>query len=177
MLLAILKTIPDHRRGQGRMYDLPHMVLFSILAIVGGAKSYRQIHAFMKAHLPALREHFQCAWKRTPAYTTIRWIIQGLDKAALEKAFRAHASGLVVTREGKHISFDGKVVRGSFDHFEDKKAIQVLSALLAQDKLILGHEIIDEKTNEIPVTRQMLSDLGLTHAIISADALHCQKKR
>ena len=159
------------------MYDLPHLVLFSILAIVGGAHSYRQIHAFIRTHLPILNEHFQCAWKRTPAYTTIRWIIQGLDKAALEKAFRTHASALIVTHEGKHISFDGKVVRGSFDHFEDKKAVQVLSALLAQDKLILGHETIGEKTNEIPVSQQMIKDLGLQGCTISADALHCQKKR
>jgi len=30
------------------------------------------------------------------------------------------------------VGFDGKVVRGSFDQFQDQKAIQVLSAFLTE---------------------------------------------
>jgi hypothetical protein len=177
MLLELLKSIPDHRRGQGRMYALPYVILFSILAIIGGAKSYRQVHSFIKTHRSVLNEHFNIKWRRAPAYTTIRGIIQNTNKDELEKAFRQHAGKLVVTKDDKHITFDGKVVRGSFDNFEDKKAIQILSALLVQDALILGHETINEKTNEIPVSRKMIKDLGLKGCIVSADALHCQKKR
>ncbi len=40
-LLDLLGTIPDPRRAQGRMYRLPPVLLFSILAVVAGANSYR----------------------------------------------------------------------------------------------------------------------------------------
>jgi hypothetical protein len=40
-------VVPDHRRPQGRMYDLGHLLLFSVLAVVSGATSYRKIQRFM----------------------------------------------------------------------------------------------------------------------------------
>ena len=46
--LAQLGEITDPRRKEGKMYDLTHVLLFSILAIVTGANSYRGIHTFME---------------------------------------------------------------------------------------------------------------------------------
>jgi hypothetical protein len=74
------------------------------------------------------------------------------------------------------IAVDGKVLRGSFDSFEDKKAIQVLSFFDTLNGLILAHEIIDEKTNEIPVFQRLIKELGLGDVVYTLDALHCQKK-
>jgi DDE family transposase len=36
-LLGLLAEVPDPRRGQGQKYKLPHVLLFSILAVVTGA--------------------------------------------------------------------------------------------------------------------------------------------
>ena len=41
--LPQLATIPDPRRAEGKLYQLPHVLLFSIFAIVSGANSYRGI--------------------------------------------------------------------------------------------------------------------------------------
>ncbi|WP_106078244.1 transposase family protein [Chromobacterium amazonense] len=43
LTFAILSSIPDHRRGQGRLFDLPHVLLCSILAVLAGADSYRSV--------------------------------------------------------------------------------------------------------------------------------------
>ena len=42
-LLAALEAIPDPRRRQGRRYPLAHLLLFSVLAVLAGATSYRGI--------------------------------------------------------------------------------------------------------------------------------------
>ncbi|MEO3956948.1 transposase family protein [Chromobacterium piscinae] len=47
LTLAILSSIPDHRRGQGRLFDLPHVLLCSILAVLAGADSYRSVYRFI----------------------------------------------------------------------------------------------------------------------------------
>ena len=52
MLQTIFQEIPDKRRGQGRMYDLPNLLLFSVLAIMSGADSYRKIQTFIKTKQP-----------------------------------------------------------------------------------------------------------------------------
>ena len=49
-LLDILEQVPDPRRAEGRLYKLPHVLLFSILAIVSGCNSYRGIVTFVDVH-------------------------------------------------------------------------------------------------------------------------------
>ena len=55
-------------------------------------------------------------------------------------------------------------------------AILVLSFFDTQSELILAHETIDVKTNEIPVAQALIPQLGLEGAVYALDALHCQKK-
>ena len=50
MLISFLAKIKDHRRKQGQRYQLDHILLFSILAILSGATSYRKIQAFVVNH-------------------------------------------------------------------------------------------------------------------------------
>ncbi len=57
------------------------------------------------------------------------------------------------------IAVDGKVLRGSYDHFEDKKAIQVLSFFETGQGLILAHETIEEKTNKTPLFQRLITEL------------------
>src|SRR3954468_8545674 len=77
----LLTEIEDPRRAEGKLYRLPHVVLFAILAIVAGANSYRTIHSFINVHLARLRDAFGVKWRKAPAYTTIRGILRQLDPA------------------------------------------------------------------------------------------------
>src|SRR3981081_3267505 len=92
--LLLLATIPDPRRAEGKLYQLSHVLLFSILAIVSGANSYRGIRTFIKVHRRKLNKAFKISWKRPPAHTAIRYILQGLTAADVEKTFREHAASL-----------------------------------------------------------------------------------
>ena len=179
-LLGLLAEVPDPRRGQGQLYKLPHVLLFSILAIVTGCNSYRGIVTFIDVHRHKLNATFGLKWRRAPAYTAVRYILKGLDPADVEMAFRRHATLLQAARAtpGKgSIALDGKTLRGSFDNFRDRAASQVLSAFATDTSLILAHVDIDEKSNEIPAAQMLLAELGVAGgAIVTLDALHCQKK-
>jgi len=97
-------------------------LLFSIFAILSGATSYRKVHAFIKANYEVLDETFDLGWKRLPAYTTIRAIIQGTSSAEIEESFRQYSDFLANNDgEKRFAAFDGKVLRGRFDHFQDQK--------------------------------------------------------
>lgn len=176
MLQSFLFRIEDHRRKQGLRYQQGHILLLSILAILSGATSYRKINQFIVSHYAELDEVFALNWKRMPAYTTVRDIIQRTNGTELEKSFRAYSSELGNKEPNKvFIGCDGKVLRGSFDHFHDQRAVQILSAFTSQENIILAHEEIEEKTNEIPVVQQLMEKLGLTDCVFTVDALHCQK--
>ncbi len=177
MLQSFLFKIKDHRRPQGRRYRLGHILLFTIFALMSGATSYRKVHAFIKIHYATLDQVFDLNWKGWPAYTSIRDIIQATSAAEMEACFREYSADLAAGQtQRRWVGFDGKVLRGSFDHFQDRKALQVLSAFLADSRIILAHEEIAEKTNEIPTAQTLFAQLGLSDCIFTFDALHCQEK-
>src|SRR4051794_41899342 len=66
-LLTCLATIPDRRRAEGKMYGQAGVILFSILAMVSGARSYRQIHTLMDRRLGLLNAAFPGAALRRGA--------------------------------------------------------------------------------------------------------------
>ena len=178
-LLSQLATIPDPRRAEGKIYKLPYVLLFSILAIVTGANSYRGIRTFIEVHRSRLNKAYNIKWKRPPAHTAIRYILQGLKGEDVEKVFRDNAAGLnrvAAPKGARIIAFDGKTLRGSFDTFNDAKARQVLSALATDTALVLAHIEIDEKSNEIPAVQRLLEELDVAGHIVTCDAMHCQKK-
>lgn len=182
-LLGLLEEVPDRRRAEGKMYRLPHVLLFSILAIVSGGNSYRSVTTFIDAHRRRLNRAFGLTWRRAPAHTSIRNILQGLDSDALEAAFRRHASLLQAACAkpsgakpgGASLAIDGKTLRGSFDQFRDRTAAQLLGVFATDTALVLAHSDIAEKSNEIPAAQALLAELGLAGQLITLDALHCQK--
>ena len=180
MIATFLEDLKDHRRSQGQRYKLEHIILFSIMSFLSNAKSYRDISRFISTHFEVLKEHFGLSWKKPPGYTTVRNIIIGVDSEELEACFRGYTQSISqmasVNKIGT-IAFDGKTLRGSYDHFQDKRAMQILSMFRTEDKLILAHEVIDQKTNEIPMVQKLLKDIDLDGYYYTMDALHCQKKR
>jgi hypothetical protein len=174
-LLSLLSEIKDPRRAEGKMYKLPHVLLFTILAIVSGANSYRSVRTFMKVHRGRLNKAFGIRWEDAPVHAAIRYILQGLKADDVEKAFRRHAADLDHA-SGRTLALDGKALRQSFDAFHDVRARQVLSAFAPDTALVLAHAEIDEKSNEIPAVQKLLKELGIKDHIVTLDALHCQKK-
>ena len=133
-LLQILQSIPDHRRAEGKRFDLSTVLLYSILGMVAGANSYRQMHEFIRVHLPRLNEAFGLRLPYSPSYTGLRLILRGIDPEALETAFRLHAStfptppsseGLVAIAIDGKSSAKAQTLRGSFDAFHDRKAAHI----------------------------------------------------
>jgi len=83
------------------------------------------------------------------------------------KTFQLNASEI--------ISIDGKTLRGSFDKRDEQKAIHIVSAFASNARLVLGQEKVREKSNEITAIPQLLEMLFLKGAIVTIDAMGCQK--
>ena len=62
VLLTLFSELPDPRRDQGKMYPLAPILLFTVLAMLAGARSYRQVHAFIRTHLDRLNSQGNRTW-------------------------------------------------------------------------------------------------------------------
>jgi len=150
------------------------------MAILSGSTSYRKIERFIHTHRKRLNALCGIQWKRAPAHTSIRYVLTGLNVENLEIVFRSHAKLLQDNSSSNgSIAMDGKVLRGSFDHFSDRKAAQMLSAFETDSHLVLGHIWITdddgEKEHEIQAVQRLMQELGLSEKLFTLDALHTQK--
>ena len=179
-LLAALETVPDPRRRQGTRYPLAHLLLFSVLAVLAGATSYRGIVTFLAVHRDRLGRVYGVRLRRAPAVNTLRNLFLALDPAALEAAFRRLArhldeAGPRSSDGPRAVALDGKTLRRSFDRLHDRAAAHVLGAFATDAALILGHHEVPDVPAEVEAVRRMVRDLGLGGVVITVDALHCQK--
>jgi hypothetical protein len=162
------------------MFDLPHLLLFSILAIASGADSYRKIAIFIEENFKVLSVSFDMYWIRPPSYSVIRRAIHGIDQKKLEKVFRgcSNEAAKFEKEKWKTVSLDGKALKHSFDNVADQRFKQMLSAFLPETNIILAHEKIGiSKENEINAAIKLMKNLKLNNVVYTLDALHTQKKR
>lgn len=178
-LMEMLKGIEDQRSFHGKEYKLHDILMFAILAILAGAKTYTDVATFITVHHDRLRDIFKLKWRHVPDVSAIRKIIVGVDPSEIERVFRQDAQQLETLSESKnkHICFDGKALRGSFSHTKDKRAERVFGAFAAHSSLVLAHiPMGSDKDHEIRAFQQFLLELNLKDVVVTADALHCQKK-
>jgi predicted transposase YbfD/YdcC len=69
-----------------------------------------------------------------------------------------------------------KTARRSFDRAGGKGAIHMVSAWSSTQKLVLGARAVAEKSNEIAAIPELLDLLAIKGAIVTIDAMGCQKK-
>jgi len=156
VLLAALAAVPDPRRPQGQRYSMSHLLLFSVLAVLAGATSYKKIIAFIALQRERLNAVFDTGFRRAPAVNTLRHLFLALGPDDLEAAFRRHAHDLSTRSTPevlRTVALDGKTLRGSFDHLTDRKAVHVLSAFASDAALILGHQELAGAPDEIAAGR------------------------
>lgn len=80
----------------------------------------------------------------------------------------------ILPQGGFRIAVDGKTIRGGKG--DSHKAYHVVSAFAAENQLVLGEIVTDEKSNEITAVPELLDSLNIEDSIVTADAMSCQKE-
>jgi hypothetical protein len=183
VLLDLLGEIEDQREFNGKEYSLKHILFFTVLALLSNVSTYIGVQRFIEAHFEKLKEIFHLKWRRVPTHSCIWRIIVGTNINELERVFRKYSytlSNLIDSAKTTgivHISFDGKSLRGSFSKVKNKNGARIFEAFESLGKIILAHIPLEsDKNHELYAFEEFLKSLNLEGVVISADALHCQKK-
>ncbi len=75
-----------------------------------------------------------------------------------------------------HIAIDGKTLRRSFHRAAGLGPLHLVSAWATNQHLTLGQVAVDGKSNEITAIPQLLALLDLHGALVTIDAMGCQKE-
>lgn len=174
-LLRYFQELPDPRPRHNVMHRFSDILTLSILAVICGADGPTDIERFGKSKLAWLKTFLDLP-HGIPSHDTIGHVLGALDPDTFERCFVQWTRDLARGAVGRFVAIDGKSLRRSFDHANDKAAIHMVSAWCAQNQMVLGQVTCDAKSNEITAVPRLLDLLDLRGATVTADAMHCQKK-
>lgn len=172
-LVEYLKGLPDYRARIG-IYPLWTLAAIGLLAhLCGAPRGQKDLAKFARglssAQRRALGVRRQAGGKYpAPSQPTFCRFMQRLDADALDKIFLQLQEQIrgPAPREDL-IVLDGKEPRHGGGH-------SVLTAVSVPSQHYLGSAMVDIKTNEIPVARELFKKLDLDGRRVSLDALHTQ---
>jgi predicted transposase YbfD/YdcC len=164
----------DPRREHNRFHDLWDIIALTICAVIAGADAWTEVADYGRNKQDFL-ETFLDLPNGIPSHDTIGRVFALLDPAAFQQGFQAWMAALVDATEGRVIAIDGKTLRHSFDTAGGKGPLHLVSAWATANHLTLGQRAVAEKSNEITAIPELLRLLDLHGAVVTIDAMGCQK--
>ena len=171
-IIEHFEDMPDPRQQGKVLYPLTEIILTSLCAIICGAESYVEIEEFGHAKIDFLKQ-FLPFENGIPSHDTFGIVFSSIDAKVFNEKFIAWAQSLKKFMPG-FVAIDGKTVRRSKNG--DIPPVHIVSAWAGQQHLVIGQTKTNEKSNEIKAIPELLSMLALQGAIVTIDAIGCQKK-
>jgi predicted transposase YbfD/YdcC len=174
------KRLPDPRSTINRRHLLVDVIVISICGVLAGADGPEAIAVWAKTKKQWLRKHLKLP-HGIPSHDTIGRVLERLEPAAFQECFAAWLEtlrteeGSALTREQRHVSIDGKTLRRSHDRRRGLGPLHLVSAWATQKGISLGQVATDEKSNEITAIPALLDRIDVSDAVVTIDAMGCQK--
>jgi predicted transposase YbfD/YdcC len=167
--------LPDPRRvTRNKLHPLHDILMIVLSAVLSGIEDWVGMQAFAEEREAWLRERLGLSLPHgIPSHDTLSDVIGRIDPVAFRAAFTAWATAALPDLAGEQVGVDGKAVRGSRDG--QNPAVHLVSAFAGQARWVLAQQAVAEKSNEITAIPDLLALLDLQGAVVSADAMGCQK--
>jgi predicted transposase YbfD/YdcC len=173
-LLRFFDGLEDPRLDRTKLHSLSDILFISLCAIICGADSWTEVELFGHSKQEWLRR-FLPLTNGIPSHDTFGRVFSRLDPTQLEQCFFNWMAALAKISKGRLIAIDGKTLRRSFDKADNRLAIHMVSAWCDANDLVLGQLATSEKSNEIKAIPRLLEMLNIEDAVVTIDAMGCQK--
>jgi predicted transposase YbfD/YdcC len=172
--LEHFEELDDPRQSGKVSYPLNEMLLQCLLAVIAGAEGWVEVAEFGKRKLDFLRR-FAAYADGTPSHDQFGNLFAALDAEAFQACFIGWVASL--SKLGPDIvAVDGKTLRRSYQQGGAKAPIHMISAFSSRQRMVLGQRKVAEKSNEITAIPELLDLLTVKGAIVTIDAMGCQKE-
>lgn len=171
--LDFFSELEDPRIDRHKLYPLDEILLTTLCAYICDGQSWEDIQEYGETRLEFLKRYLPYK-NGIPSHDTFARVFSLIDPKSFKECFMEWVQALQ-NHGPEIINLDGKTLRGSFDKQKDQKAIHMVSAFASNARLVLGQEKVSEKSNEITAIPKLLDVLFLKGAIVTMDAMGCQK--
>ena len=170
--IELFNTIEDPREDGKILYPIAEILFLVIAGVLSCAESWREIVRYGNMNIEFLR-HYLPFNQGIPSKSVLSRVFGMIDKKVMERFlidfaawFQAKSTSINDVKK-EVIALDGKRIRGS--------GVHLLHALATQAGIVLCQVDIDNKNNESVKIPEILDKLQISGAVVTADALNCQK--
>lgn len=167
--------LQDPRVARTRKHPLINIVFMAVCGILCGSNSFAGIHEFALDRRNWLARYLDLT-NGIPSEDTFARVLARLNPGAFEKCLLSWIQAVQEVTDNRVVAIDGKTLRGSSDHERGRAAIHMVSAWATANKLSLGQVVVEEKSNEITAIPQLVQILDISGALVTIDAMGCQRE-
>jgi predicted transposase YbfD/YdcC len=174
---SYFESLSDPRHTRNRKHLLVDIIVLAVCAILCGCDGPTAIHRWAVERHDWLARLLRLP-NGIPSRDCIRRLLIALQPAAFQRCFQdwiAHALARDDAGPQRLVAIDGKTCRGSHDAAQGLGALHIVSAWASEEGIALGQVATDAKSNEITAIPKLLEQIELSDAIVTIDALGCQK--
>jgi predicted transposase YbfD/YdcC len=164
--------LKDPRRAHRRLHLLQDIIVIGLCAVIAGAQDWQEIETFGRKRRDWLKG-FLALPNGIPSHDTFERVFERLSPQAFQACFRSWVQALQEALDIKHVAIDGKTLRGSGS--AQLRPLHLVSAWATAQRLSLGQVAVDQKSNEITAIPALLELLDVHGALVTIDAMGCQK--
>jgi predicted transposase YbfD/YdcC len=174
LFIAAFESVADPRAENTR-HDLVEFLVIAFVAVLCGARSCSEMAEFGREKIKFLKRFLKLK-HGIPSHDTFSTVLRMLDPKALDAAFGRLTAGLVAAlAKGGVIAIDGKSLNGAYDKGKKSSPRMMVSAYAAGLRLTLA-TVAAKDRNEVDAGLEVLGLVDLKGKIVTADALHCNRR-
>jgi predicted transposase YbfD/YdcC len=171
-----LSQLPDTRSNRGKVYPLPLILTYILIAKLAGCDKPSTIASWVRKRQAALLPLWESHHQRTPCLNTYRTILEEVvDEERLAELFRSYLHETYGGQESQLVVMDGKTLRGTIPKGETQ-GVHLLAVYLPEEGIVLGQVEVGVKENEISAAAGVLAAVPLKNRVVCADAMQTQRK-
>jgi predicted transposase YbfD/YdcC len=172
-VLGYFGNIPDPRQSGNLTYKLEHIFFIILSAMLAGANSINQIAIFAKAKSRWIKGLIPI--ETIPSYGIFWWVLVRIKPEFLRLLLSEWLSTLPEESKNKILNIDGKCLRGTQKSATPNSHLHLVSLFSAEEGILLAQHPVEDKSNEITAIPKVLNQIDIQGAIITSDAMGCQK--
>jgi predicted transposase YbfD/YdcC len=168
------RTLKDPRRKHRQRYRLLSLVVIALCAVIANCDDWQKVEVFARERREWLATFLDLP-NGTPSHDTFERLFDRLDPDVLQRCLLGWIQAVSGELEIDHIAIDGKTLCHSGSPTRGMGTLHLVSAWATAHGLSLGQVAVDDKSNEIKAIPRLLELLTVKGALVTIDAMGCQK--
>lgn len=171
---TFFSEIADPRMENKCKHKLSDILLIALFTYLSNGEDYEDMVLFGEAHKATLSDYL-CLPYGVPSHDTFNRVFQILNVDVFRKCLSNHGHSLIDILAEKQICIDGKKLKGVSPTTRGNDGLYIVNAWLSENKLCVGQQKVEGKSNEIKAIPELLKALDIKEATVTIDAVGCQK--